>query len=323
MKLAVIIPALNEEKTIADVIKKIPDEIPGIFARTVIVINDGSTDKTSELAKKSGAIVVSHETPQGVGSAFQTGLKKALAEQADIIVNIDADGQFNPADIPQLIAPIQSGQAEFASATRFKDPALLPEMPPVKLWGNKKVVQIVNFLTGKNFTDSSCGFRAYSREAALRLILFGKFTYTQEVLIDLAYKNIPMAEVPLKIRGEREFGKSRVASNVLRYAVKASTIMFRTARDYKPVYFFGIPGLILAGLGIISALFLLGHYLAAGQTAPFRSLVTISSSLVITGIVLFSLSMLADMIQRNRKLIEETLYLTKKQAYRKNEDSSN
>lgn len=309
MKLVVIIPAYNEEKTIADVIRHIP--------HPVIVIDDGSVDATAHLAREAGATVISHSQNLGVGAAFHTGIIAALESGADIIVNIDADGQFNPADIPALIQPILAGRADFVTATRFAKPELIPKMPAVKIWGNKVMVRIINFITGKEFTDVSCGFRAYSREAALRLTLFGRFTYTQETFIDLAYKNIAMAEIPLKIRGEREFGESRVASNLWRYGAKAASIIFRAARDYKPFYFFGVPGLIVFTLGIVTGLFLLTHYLRTGQTAPFRSLVIVSGMLLIIGFLILVMSMLADMLHRNRILIEQQLYLTRKAAYNK------
>lgn len=317
MKLVVIIPALNEEKTVAQVIQKIPHSIPGITEREIIVVNDGSTDSTAALAEQAGAKVITHALPQGVGAAFQDGLQSALAAGADVIVNMDADGQFNPADIPALIAPILSGRADFVTATRFAKPELMPDMPAIKLWGNHQMVRLINTITGKRFTDVSCGFRAYSRETALRLTLFGRFTYTQETFIDLAYKNIAMTEVPLKIRGEREFGQSRVASNLWKYGTKAASIIFRAARDYKPFYFFGIPGIAIFILGVASGFFLLLHYINTGHTAPFRSLVFVSGTLLIIGFLMLVLSMLADMLHRNRILIEQQLYLTRKQAYSK------
>lgn len=313
--LAVIIPALNEEKTIGSVISRIPKDIPGIDALRVVVINDGSTDKTAEIATSRDAIVVSHPTPMGVGSAFQSGIKKALEIGATYIVNIDADGQFNPQDIPLLLKPIIDGSADFVTATRFARADLMPKMPAIKLWGNRWMVRIINTITSKHFTDVSCGFRAYSREAALRLTLFGRFTYTQESFIDLAFKGISMTEVPLLVRGEREHGTSRVASNLWRYGIKSATIIFRAARDYLPFYFIGLPGIILLVLGVVAGVIVTWHYLATGQTSPYRSLVTGSGILIILGFLLLFISFIADMIHRNRLLIEELMYFERKRSY--------
>ncbi|MEK7499601.1 MAG: glycosyltransferase family 2 protein [Patescibacteria group bacterium] len=316
-RLVVIIPALNEAKTIGLVISQIPKNIPGIESISVVVVDDGCTDTTAQIAKDMGVTVVIHPTTMGVGAAFHSGIKKSLEMGATYIVNIDADGQFNPQDIPKLLAPILDNKADFVSATRFAKEEFMPDMPAIKKWGNKWVVRIVNALTGKKFTDVSCGFRAYSREAALRLTLFGRFTYTQESCIDLAYKGIAMTEVPLKIRGEREFGTSRVASNLWRYAVKSASIMFRAARDYRPFYFIGVPGLIILALGICSGIFVTVHFLQTGETSPYRSLVTLSGILTIIGFLLLFISLLADMIHRNRVLLEEALYLARKRGYDK------
>ena len=142
--ISVIIPALDEAPTIEDVIHNIPKDLPGIGKLTVVVVDDGSTDETSELARKAGAIVVSHRRNIGVGRAYSTGIDRALSLGADIIVNIDADGQFNPADIALLVEPIVSGQAEFVSASRFKDKTMTPRMSCWRLYGNKAVSRIVS-----------------------------------------------------------------------------------------------------------------------------------------------------------------------------------
>lgn len=315
-KLVVILPALNEARTILDVISKIPRRINGFSSVEVVVINDGSTDDTAKLALASGAAVVTHQSTMGVGAAFHTGMREALQRGAAIIVNVDADGQFDPLDIPKLIAPICDGRAEFVTATRFSRHTPPPTMPPIKVWGNTMMTRIINFLTKKNFTDVSCGFRAYSRDAALHLTLFGHFTYTQETFIDLAFKNITMTEIPLVIRGEREYGRSRVASNLWRYGVKAATIIFRAARDFKPHNFFGIPGLLIFLSGVAGGIFLLQHYIRTGHTSPYNSLVQLSSVLIIVGFLLLFMSQLADMLHRNRMIAEEAVYLARKSAYK-------
>lgn len=313
----IIIPALNEDRTIGSVISRIPKVIPGISLITVLVIDDGSTDVTAAVARNASATVISHPLTKGVGAAFHTGIKNALELGADYIVNIDADGQFNPEDIPQLLSPIQQGKVEFVTATRFAMKKHMPQMPAIKLWGNKWMVRIINFITSKKFTDVSCGFRAYSREAALRLTLFGHFTYTQESFIDLAFKGVTMAEVSLQVRGQREFGNSRVASNLWRYGAKSFSIIFRAARDYRPFYFIGVPGVIILVIGIIMGVFVTWHYIATGHTSPYRSLVTGSGMLMIIGFLLLFISLLADMIHRSRMAVEEVLYLTRKATYKK------
>lgn len=319
-KLVILMPALNEEKTIGNVIANIPPEIPGIKTIEVIVVDDGSSDATVTVARKAGAIVLSGGRHSGLGVVFKRGIHAALRRGADIIVNIDSDGQFNPTDIPQLIAPIQRGAAQFVTTTRFARPELIPDMPVIKRLGNGWMTWLINFITGKKFTDVSCGFRAYTRDAALHLTLFGRFTYTQESFIDLAYKDIVMAEVPLKVRGEREHGHSRLATNLWRYGLKSATIIFRAARDYQPFYFFGVPGIILFLCGVASGIFLLVHFIQTGQTYPYRSLVQVSGVFIIVGFLMFFISMLADMQHRNRMLLEEMLYQSRKKTFAQSAD---
>ena len=202
--LVVVLPALDEERTVAQVIEAIPRAIPGIGRVEALVVDDGSTDRTAELARQAGARVVSHASRRGVGAAVATGIDAALRLGADYIVNMDADGQFDPAGIPELIEPLRKGEAEFVTCSRFGLKDYQPEMPWAKRWGNRLMCRIINWIIwGARFTDVSCGFRAYTRETALRLNLFGQFTYTQETFIDLAAKGVRMAEVPLRVRGER------------------------------------------------------------------------------------------------------------------------
>jgi glycosyltransferase involved in cell wall biosynthesis len=314
VKLVIIIPALNEEKTIARVLDAIPKSMEGVDLIEKIVIDDGSSDRTSEAAREHGAKVVRHAVNRGVGAAFSTGIRTALEAGADLIVNMDGDGQFDPSTIPQLIAPVLAGQAEFATCTRFADTAMLTKMPTIKRWGNRWMVMIVNTITKKTFTDVSCGFRAYTRETALRLNLFGDFTYTQETFLDLAQKGIRMAEVPLPVRGEREFGKSRVASSITKYAVRAGSIILLALRDSKPLVFFGSIGASVLTLGVVSGLFVFIRWLITLQTSPYSSLLWLGTLLTIVGFLLIVLALVADMLGRLKKNQDEVLYLLKKQA---------
>jgi len=305
MKLVVIMPALNEQATIADVIGRIPRRIDGVDEVAVIVVDDGSTDGTVEAARGAGAAVVSHRYNRGVGAAFRTGIAAALDARADLIVNMDADGQFDPADIPQLIAPILAGQADMTTCSRFARKELVPQMPAVKKWGNRMMCRLINRICwNAKFTDVSCGFRAYSRRAASQLTLFGDFTYTQETFIDLVGKGVHIVEVPLKVRGVRQVGTSRVASNLWYYAKNSAVIILRAARDLRPLAFFGSIGVLLLILGVLCGLTVFGWWLATGHTSPIRSVLLGSAAFLILGFLLIMLALIADMLGRQRKLIE-------------------
>src|SRR4051794_8216704 len=284
MKLVVTIPALNEDKTIYQVVSGIPRDIEGVTEVEVIVVNDGSTDDTVKEALRAGAIVVTLPGKGGLGHVFRTGLERAMRRGADIIVNIDGDGQFNPADIRKLVQPLLSDAADFVTCTRFADPALRPKMPIVKYYGNQWVTSMINWICGgTKFTDVSCGFRAFNREAAYRLTLFGRFTYTQECFIDLFSKGLRMAEVPLKVRGVREHGKSRIASSIWKYATNSFPIILRAMRDIQPLKFFGGIAAILGLIGLLAGGFVFGWYLYNTEkispgvfihkTTPFTSLI--------------------------------------------------
>ena len=312
-KIAVVVPAYNEEKTIGSVIKAIPRDIADDVK--VIVIDDGSTDNTVNVAKESGADkVVSHNTNKGLGVAFQTGIEAALKTNADIIVNIDADGQFNPGDIPRLIRPIIEGKADMVTCSRFVDKNLEPDMPWLKKFGNRRFTNIVNRLVDGNFTDTQCGFRAYSREAALRLTLFGRYTYTQEVFLDLARKGMKIIEIPCKVKGERE-GESRLIKNVFSYGFKSLLIILRSYRDFQPLRFFGGIGLGMFIPGVVIALALAMRLLLIHIISPYMSLVYVSLVLIIVGVLLVVLGLVADMYVRQRNLQEEILYRLKKREY--------
>lgn len=319
MKLVILIPAFNEEKSLGKVLGKIPQKIKGVDQIDVLVVNDGSTDQTAAIARQNGAKVVTHPKNRGLGAAFKTGIDEALKMGADIIVNIDADGQFNPKDIPLLIAPILSGQAQMATATRFKEKALIPaNIPPAKLWGNRQFTKLVNFLTGENFTDTQCGFRAYSREAALRLNLFGQFTYTQEVFIDLLEKGMNIAEVPLKVTYfKNSQRKSAISGSLLKYGFRALEIILRTFRDYRPLLFFGIPGMAICLPGFILALGSLIYWLILKKTTPVRMYLFTGIVLILFGFLLIFLALVADMFKRMRKNQEEMLYQMKKKELEK------
>jgi glycosyltransferase involved in cell wall biosynthesis len=315
-RVVVIMPALNEAATIADVIARVPRSFRGVASVEIVVVDDGSTDDTATLAREAGAHVVSHRDNLGVGAAFATGIDAALRLAADVIVNMDSDGQFNPEDIPALVRPIIDNGYGFVTCTRFGNPAYVPEMPWVKKWGNRMMCRLVNWIIwGSRFTDVSCGFRAYSRDTALRLNLFGDFTYTQESFIDLASKNVRMTEVPLMVRGMRQHGKSRVASNLRKYAAETLPIIVRAMRDTRPLKFFGLLAALFLTFGTVLGAFVSVWWFATGRTSPWTSLITIGAAGIIVGILIGVVALIADQLGRVKKVQDEILVLSRLDHY--------
>lgn len=316
-KCIVIIPALNEEKTIGQVIDAVPESLfDGHVKLEVVVINDGSTDQTAEKAAKHGAFVISHTLPQGVGASFSAGVKEALRRKAAYAVNIDADGQMNPVDIEKLLKPIVGGVADMVTASRFKDRELIPKMPRVKRWGNNRVAQVVSMIVGRKYYDVSCGFRAYNRETLLRLNLRGKFTYTQETFISLANNNhIRIEEVPVEIRGEREYGKSRVASSVFRYGIRSGSIILSAFKDYHPIRFFGGIAFVFLLAGLIFEGIFLGHYIVTGYFSNYLWAGLTGAFMALSAMIFFVLMILSDTLGKLVKTEDEILYYNKLNTY--------
>lgn len=305
------IPAKNEEKTIAGVIKNIPRSINNHKVK-ILVINDASTDNTAKIAKNAGAdYIFNRKVSEGLGAVFKTGIDTCLKLGADIIVNIDADGQFNPGDIPKLVMPILKNEADMVTASRFLKPELTKNMPYIKRWGNRRFTKLISKITGKKFTDTQCGFRAYSREAALRLNLKGKFTYTQEVFIDLVEKGMKIKEIPLEVKYFKE-RNSLISGNLRKYGLKSIAIIGRATRDTQPLTFFGMPGLILFILGAIGGAFCFFYWLTHLMTTPIKTLLNLSIFLTIAGISLIVLALVADMLKTLKQNQEEILYKLKK-----------
>jgi len=292
---------------VGDVVRGIPREIPGIGAVEVLVVDDGSGDGTARLAEAAGARVIRHPTRRGAGGAFHSALSYAIDRGVDLIVSIDADGQFDPADIPELVEPVRQGEADLATASRFMDPALIPDMPIAKLWGNRMMSRLISSLAGQRFHDVSCGMRCYSRRAALQLHLLASFTYTQEVILNLAFKGLRIVEVPVRVRGEREFGESRVAGSLWRYGLRTAQIIFRSYRDYHPLRFFGGMAVLLLLPALCLAAFLLLHYLQSGAFTPHKWAGFTALGLALLALLVLQVGVIGDMLARHRVYLEEVL----------------
>ena len=296
MKLFVLVPAYNEEKEIQRTILSIPKKIRGVEEITILVVDDGSTDKTVELALNAGANkVISHKGNMGVGAAFMTGIRNAVSMSADIVVTLDADSQFDSKQIPELIIPILNKQADVVIGSRFlgKKPK---DIPKIKEFGNKIFTKLVSWILGQKFTDTQTGFRAYSKEALMSISIVSNFTYTQEVLIDLKFKEFKMIEVPVNVKYDLK-RKSRVVKNIFSYSANALSIIFKTIVYHRPILAFGLFGIILFSAGMLGKILVISKILWISPA--------LTTSLVILGIVSFMMGMLANVIFR-RLIFTET-----------------
>jgi glycosyltransferase involved in cell wall biosynthesis len=309
MNLIITIPAYNEENSLKKVIEEIPHVISGIENIQILVINDGSTDRTVDVATQAGAHkILSHKHNMGLAKTFRDGLDAALEMGADIIVNTDADFQYNGTEIPKLIAPILEGKADIVLGDRQIDQ--LDHMPRGNSWGNKFATQVIRWATGLPVNDAQTGFRAFSREAALRMNLTGDYTYTQETIIQAANKNLKIAQVPVEFR--RREGNSRLISSIFRYARSAGVTIFRSFGAYHPFVIFSGIGLACIVLGLIFGFKVINHFLTTGTVTPYLPSALLTTVLVIVGSLAILFGLLADMIRTQRLLSEEILYRLKK-----------
>jgi glycosyltransferase involved in cell wall biosynthesis len=306
-------PALNEGLTIYEVLKSIPKSLENISSIELLVINDGSTDNTEAEALKAGATVINHNYNKGVGGAFHTAVNYTLKKGADILVSIDADGQFDVLQIVEMMAPIINNNADFTIGNRFNTGR--PErMPKIKFWGNKRISKIVSFVSKTKIQDVSCGFRAYSRECLLNLNLQGEFTYTHETILDLLNKSYKVKEVPVNVK-YFDGRVSRVANSIVQYALKTSLIIFKCLKDYRPLRFFLTIAAIVFFIGLLLGGFVLIHWLDKGMITPYKSFGFIALALWGMSVFIATLAFIADMLNRIRDNQEKILVLLKKDHF--------
>ena len=294
----VLIPAYNEEENIAKAVMGIPRKIMGIEKIEVLVVNDGSTDNTIDYAMNGGADrIVSHKRNSGVGAAFMTGVRNAIQMNADIVVAVDADSQFDSGQIPELVVPILNQQADVVIGSRFqnKKPANIPR---IKYIGNNIFSKLVSWVVGQKFTDTQTGFRAYSKEALLNISVVNDFTYTQEALIDLKFKRMRIVEVPVSVSYNDE-RKSRVVKSIFGYSSRALSIIIRTMIFHRPVFSFGVLGALLCGGGILAKLLTISTILDVNSS--------LSTGFIILGAVSVMMGMFASVVFRRQAFAEKDL----------------
>lgn len=308
-------PALNEAENIELVLANLPRSLKGVHDIEYLVVDDGSIDNTVSLALEAGVSVVSHGKNLGVGAAFQSAVQFALEKGADVLVGIDADGQFDAREIQGLIDPIVDNQADMVTGNRFA--AGMPKnMPRVKYWGNKRMSKLIQYVSGQKFQDVSCGFRAYGGETLLRLNNFAGFTYTHETILSLVFQRMRIREIPIRVSYYPE-RKSRVAGSLINYAVQTSKIILRVLLDYRPMRVFGTLGGTLVFIGFLFEVFLLGHYVITGAFTPYKSVGFVGLGFFIFGMLVLIIALIADMLNRIRINQDKLLYEIKRSRYGK------
>lgn len=320
MKLIIFTICKDEAATIAELLKRIPKSIQGIGTVETLVISDGSTDKTAEIARKNKASkVIEGFTQKRLAYRFQQAVETSLGMGADVVVNIDGDLQFAPEDIPKLIKPILSGKYDFVAADRFTEPESgerrrPANMPVGKYWANRMGAWIVGNLSGQNFRDVTCGFRAYNKKALLAININSNYTYTQESFQVLALKKMNITSIPILVR-YYPGRKSRVVRSFWQFLFGSALNILRAYRDYAPLRFFGVLSLISLIPGLIAGGFVSWNWATTGSISPYIAVGIISLFLTATGILLAILGLLADMFDRMLNNQEKILEELKKQKY--------
>ena len=316
MKLIIQIPCFNEADALPITLKDLPREVPGFDSVEWLVINDGSTDGTAEVALKCGVDhVVSFTNNQGLARAFLAGLDNCIKLGADVIINTDADNQYMAADIPTLVAPILAGRADVVIGAR-------PINGIESFSLTKKVLQkigstVVRFVSKTNIPDAPSGFRAMTREAAMRFNVFNDYTYTLETIIQAGQKNIAITSVPVRVN--RTLRPSRLVKSVPSYIRKSLITIVRIFVVYKAFRFFMSVGLTALSLGLIGGIRYLYYYITGDGDGHVQSLI-LSAILLGVGFQTILTAFLADLLAVNRRLMEDIQYRVKKLEFSKGDD---
>lgn len=304
MKLIIQIPCFNEAGTLAVALAELPRSVPGFDSVEWLVIDDGSQDETVNVARACGVDhVVRHTHNQGLAKGFMTGLEACLRLEADVIVNTDADNQYNAADIPKLTAPIVAHEADIVVGAR--PISTIEHFSPVKKVLQKIGSWVVRAASDTDIPDAPSGFRAMSRAAAQRLMVFSDYTYTLETIIQAGQKNMAITSVPIRVNGDLR--PSRLVKSIPSYIKRSIFTILRIFVIYRPFRFFGSIGGIMFGCGALIGLRFLLQYLQGDGEGHIQSLI-LASALLVMGFQTLLIAFVADLLSANRKLIEEVRY---------------
>lgn len=317
-KLIIQIPCYNEEASIGITLSQLPRTLPGVSKVEWLIVDDGSTDRTVEVAREHGADHIIRMTRnRGLAKAFMTGLDCCIKRGADIIVNTDADNQYDARDIPTLIAPILAGEAEIVVGER-------PILNTAHWSLTKKLLQkvgsaVVRMASGTDIPDAPSGFRAFTRDAAMRLNVFNDYTYTIETIIQAGRKN--MAITSVKIRTNPDLRPSRLFRSIPAYVRKSLLTIVRILMTYRPFRFFALPGVVFLFIGALPVARWFYFYLEGNGAGNVQSLL-LGALMLGMGGALIIVGLVADLIGVNRMLLEELRWRMRELEYRQQHPGS-
>jgi len=303
VKLIIQIPCLNEEETLPQTLVDLPRSIPGIDKVEILVIDDGSTDRTVEVARRFGVHhIVENGTNRGLARSFSRGIEEALRQGADIIVNTDGDNQYCGADIAKLVAPIVARQADVVIGDR--QTRKIAHFSPFKKLLQRLGSTAVSTLAGTRVPDAVSGFRAISREAALKTNIVSPFSYTIETVLQAGRKNMKIVSVPVGTNAKTR--ESRLFTNIPNFVTRQLKTLLQMYVMYSPLRAFCTLGLVLAAVGLAPILRFMWFYFSGDGTGHLQSLV-LGGVLCVMAFIAFTAGLLADVVSRNRQLLELTL----------------
>jgi len=311
MKLIIQIPAWNEEEHLPEAVAALPGEVDGFDAVEVLVVDDGSDDGTAEVAEVAGATVIRLPLHRGLAVAFSTGIRHCLERGADVIVNTDADNQYDARDIPVLVRPILDGSAQLVVGDR--QVAGLRHFSPTKRLLQKMGSWVVRRLSGTTVQDATSGFRAISRAAALDLHVFTRFTYTLETILQAGEAGLKVVSVPVRVNPVAP-RPSRLFRSNFGYVLRSLASMARIVTLYNPLRIFLMLGAAPVALGVLLLLRFGWFYVTGSSPAGHVQSLILAVILIVIGALVWLAGILADLIAVNRRLLEETVERQRRQS---------